>query len=569
MLTGREMGFEDYVRILRRRLHVIIWPALGCAALGYLITLFIAPEYTSTGLILIESPNVPASLVPAITTSDLFTRLATMEEQIESRSRLQPLIERYDLYKSERKGSMEDAVSDMRKDIEVKAETFEDNKKNGSSTGTLFNGQKQPLPGFSVAFTAESARLAQQVSNELVSMFMTENLRQHEQAAKGTTDFLSSQVAEAKRELDDESARLADFKRRNLGALPSDTQANLQVLASLNTQLAAISDQINRAQQNKAYEQSLVSQQEAAWNASAAAPDNSSLDLMKQQLTKMKDELTLDQTRYTDDYPDVIKLKKDIAELQKQIDAQSASSSTSSSAGTAGQTAQSGATAGPSPKADTKSVAAQSKTPPNPAAAPATPTPGGPTPASIQQLRAALKQDDIFIAGKIKQQDKLQQQMKSYEGRLQTSPTVEEEYNRLTLGHDAALKFYDTLLGSRDSSQMSVNMENQGQGETFVVLDPPDLPQSPSFPVWWQFALGGFAAGLAVGAAVALVFELGDKALRDERDVEYYLGLPTLTLVPSIGAGNGYRKNGQGRFRRRRKRRAIAAARDEAAKAPI
>jgi len=553
MAATRELGFEDYMKIARRRSRVILLPAIIGAALGYVVTLFLTPEYTSESLILIERPTVPENLVPAVTTDDLFTRLATMEEQIESRSRLQPLIERYDLYKSQRKGSMEEAIDEMRKAIKVKEQTFQD-------TNTR-NNSKQPIPGFSVDFTADNPHLSQQICTELTSMFMSENLQQHEQAAKGTTEFLSNQLAEAKRALDDQDAKLADFKSKNLGALPNDTQANLQVLASLNTQLVAISDQINRAQQNRAYEQTLLAEQESQWKSMSSSPGNAdAVALMQDQLGKMKDQLAIDQARYTDDYPDVVKLKKDIAQLQNKIDESSHPAAAAAPASAASGGASSTAAAKPG-STEPVHVAGPAAVPP------VTEAPSTPTPASIQQLRATLKQDDIFINQKTREQEKLQKQVRGYEARLQVSPAVEEEYNKLSLGHDAALKFYDTLLASHDQSQMSVNMETQQLGETFTILDSPDLPQEPSFPVWWQFVLGGLGAGLAIGVVIASIFELGDKSLRDEGDIEFYLGLPTLALVPSIGSENGAAKNGRHRFWQRRKPHALPASGTEAAKA--
>jgi uncharacterized protein involved in exopolysaccharide biosynthesis len=556
MAATRELGFEDYLKIARRRLRVILLPALVGAALGYVVTLFLTPEYSSQSLILIEQPTVPTNLVPAVTADDLFTRLATMEEQIESRSRLQPLIERYDLYRGDRKASMEQAIDKMRKAITVKEESFQDNN--------VKNNSKEPIPGFSVTFTADSPRLAQQICTELTSMFMSENLQQHEQAAKGTTDFLTNQLAEAKRTLDDQDAKLADFKSKNLGALPNDTQANLQVLASLNTQLVAVSDQINRAQQNRAYEQTLLAEQESQWKSMSSSPGTSdAIALMEDQLGKMKDQLAIDQARYTDDYPDVVKLKKDIAQLQKQIDETSHPSEAAVPAGPGSGAASSVANSKGAGPAESVHVAGPGTVPP------VTEAPKTPTPASIQQLRATLKQDDIFINQKTREQEKLQKQVRSYEARLQVSPAVEEEYNKLSLGHDAALKFYDTLLASRDQSQMSVNLESQGQGETFTILDSPDLPQTPSFPVWWQFVLGGLGAGLAIGVVVASIFELGDKSLRDEGDIEFYLGLPTLALVPSIGGENGAAKNGRHRLWQRRKPRGLPASKPQTAKASV
>src|SRR5215469_16572383 len=192
MIGNREMSFDDYSRILRRRLRLILVPAVAGAILGFLITLFIPAAYTSTSVILDELPSLPENLLQSSPNNDLFVRLATMQARIESRTRLQPLIERYDLFKSERKRSMEDAVEAMRKVISIKPVAV-----GGELMKT--SGKQPPLPGFSINYTSDSARLAQQVTTDLTAMFMSEDLQQSENNAKTTAQFLTNSLADAKR----------------------------------------------------------------------------------------------------------------------------------------------------------------------------------------------------------------------------------------------------------------------------------------------------------------------------------------------------------------------------------
>jgi len=532
MIGNREMSFDDYANILKRRLGLVIIPAVAGGVVGLLLTFIIPAQYTSTSLILDEQPTVPQDLIQSSPTSDLFVRLATMQERIESRTRLQPLIERYDLYKSERNKSMEDAVEAMRKDIVIKPVALQ-----GELLRT--SGKQLPLPGFSVNYTGDTARLAQQVTTELTSMFMSEDLQQNESMAKGTAQFLSNSLADAKRSLDEQNAKMEDFKRKNLGSLPDDQQANLQVLASLSTQLAAVTDQLSRAQLDKTYEQSLLTQQEATWHAVQTGDQSADVPSLQDQLVKMKASLAILQGRYTDDYPDVIKLKGNIAQLQQQIDAQKAAPQKSGTKNPASSTSNAPATA----YEPSGSQAASAKAAPAQGTEEAANSPLAP--ASIQELRARLKQDDALIQQRTKEQARLQEQVKAYESRVGVSPLVEEQYKQLSLGYDAALKFYNSLLASRDQSQMAANAQSNGQGEEFRLLDPASLPLVPSFPIWWQFLLGGLGGGLVLGFGLALILELRDKALRDERDVEFYLEIPTLAVVPAIEVrqigGNGTR----------------------------
>jgi polysaccharide chain length determinant protein (PEP-CTERM system associated) len=514
MLEHRELGFDEYLAILRRRLWVIIIPVLVGTVAGYLISFAPTPHYTSESLILIEQPKVPESFVKSVVTSDLTERLATMQEQILSRTRLQPIIERYGLYRNDlRRGApMEDLVDKMRTAVLVMPVEFANQTKRPGSKNA------QTVPGFRISFTAENARLAQQVCTELTSMFMEENLHQREQRAQGTTAFFHTQLEEAKRKLDDADAKLAEFKRRNIGALPDEQQTNLQVLATLSTRLGTATEELNRAHQDHTYTESMLNQQVQAWKASLPGNDSRTqvqTQTLEQQLTKLQEYLVGLEGRYTSDHPDVIKARADVAQLQRQI---------------AEQAAQ-------------KDKPAEVK-----------PAEASVEPAAIQQLRALLHGQDEQIRQKTAEQQRLQKQINSYEARLQVSPAVEQEFKNITRDYQMALEFYNSLLAKTNESEMSTDLERRQEGEQFQVLDSANLPQQPSYPIWWQFALGGLGAGLFIGLAIVLVQELRNKAIRDERDIELYLELPALALVPSIGKSSRSRLR---IFKRRRKQEVL------------
>src|SRR5207244_4366710 len=129
-------------------------------------------------------------------------------------------------------------------------------------------GQSSVL-GFQVGYTSSNSRQAQQVCNQLTSMFLEENLKAREQLAQGTTEFLSRQLEEAKHNLDEQDAKLAAFKRDHAGQLPGDEDSNFKMLMGLNSQLDANTQTINRAQQDKAFAESALAQQLSAWKASS------------------------------------------------------------------------------------------------------------------------------------------------------------------------------------------------------------------------------------------------------------------------------------------------------------
>ncbi|MBZ5561088.1 MAG: lipopolysaccharide biosynthesis protein [Acidobacteriia bacterium] len=501
MLGHRQLGFDDYLEILRRRWWIILIPAIvGCVG-TYLYSRTLANEYTSRTLVLVEQQKVPDTYVKSVVTGDITQMLGTMQEQILSRTRLQPIIEKFGLFKDQKgHAPMEDLVDRLRKSISV------------IPVKSLVSTSEGALPGFTITFTANDPRLAQQVCSEITSMFIEESLRLREQSAVGTTDFLKDQLDDAKRNLDAQDAKLADFKRKYMGSLPGNTQTDMNMLAGFTSQLDAVTSQLSRAQQDKTYQESLLAQQVAAWQASQK-PGEVHEDMLQLQLTALQAQLTAMQGHYTPDHPDVVKLKEDIAALKKRIADNTSTASTKDKPAQPAQPAQAASRLEPS---------------------------------AIQQLRFQLHQTEILIKEKTAEQVRLKQQLSTYQARLSMTPGVEQQYSELTRGYQTALQFYNDLLAKKNQSEMAMNLERRQQGQQFTIMDPADLPGKPSYPDRQEFAGAGLGVGLALGVGITLLLELRDKALRTEADVEHFLGLPTLATVPLI---NGWKEKGKRKAR--------------------
>jgi polysaccharide chain length determinant protein (PEP-CTERM system associated) len=507
MLGHREMTIDDYLAIARRRKWIILIPVLLCPIVTFVASLFITDEYTSRTLVLVEQQKVPDSIVQPVVGEDISQRLATMQEQIMSRTRLQPIIEKFNLYQGGANTMhMEDKVETLRRAITIEPVRSLTGPKGGA------------LPGFFITFTAGDPQLAQRVCAEITSMFIEENLRAREQRSQGTTDFLANQLAEAKRKLDETDAQLAQFKSKYFGSLPGQEQTNISMLQTLNSQLESANQAMARAQQEKTYAESLLAQQLAALESTPAGPGGvAQPDLLQAQMVALQNNLIAAQARYTDDHPDVIKLKKDIAKLQQEIDAQNRERATA-----------------PAPGTETRPVLRE-------------------TP-QIQQLRAQIQQANLTIQARSRDVSRLQGQIGLYQSRLSLSPAVEQQFKELTRDYTTALQFYNDLLAKEAQSKMATNLERRQQGEQFRVMDPANLPQSPSFPNRPLFAAGGLGLGLAIGIGISLLLEMKDKTLRTESDIKFFLQAPTLALIPISSEILNGKKSLWSRLRRKRAR---------------
>jgi uncharacterized protein involved in exopolysaccharide biosynthesis len=162
---------------------------------------------------------------------------------------------------------------------------------------------------------------------------------------------------------------------------------------------------------------------------------------------------------------------------------------------------------------------------------PATVRPDSP---QLQQLKAQLRGERQSLSLAKQEQNRIEQQVRTYEARIESSPMVEEQYKQITRDHETALQFYNTLLTKMNESSMATALEHRQQGEQFRVMDAPNLPDAPSFPNHLMFAGGGLASGLFLGLMLAGWLEYRDISLRNEGDVWAFTKLPTLAVISYV-----------------------------------
>ena len=478
MLGHRALTFEDYSAILKRRWWMVAIPAVILPVIAFASSYFVQPQYLSQTLVLVEQQKVPEDYVRPVVSEDLTGRLASMREQILSRARLMPIIERFNLY-GNGKMSMDDRIDITRKNIDIKPIHSEMARTGG-------------LPGFFISFTASDARTAQQVAGEITSLFVNENLRSRASSVEGTQEFLQGQLAEAKQNLDDQDAKLAAFEQKYMGKLPGEEAPNMNMMSSLNTQLDATTQALARMEQDKSYEEAMLAQQQSVAQTSergGAAPQAQQAEL--QGLLNEEADLT---KRYTDDYPDVAAVRRKIKDLRAEM-----------------------ASAPPPAPTAPVSVANRADSP------------------AVLQLRGQIRSLDQAIAQKRHEQGQISGQLKIYQDRISSSPMVQEEYKNLTRDYSTAQAFYDSLLKNVNQSKMATDLEKRQQGEQFKVMDEPNLPDEPSYPKRGVFLTGGLAAGLGLGLLLVAWIEYRDTALRSERDIWAFTKLPTLAVISLTG----------------------------------
>src|SRR5215469_9628235 len=397
MIENRVLTMDDYLAMLRRRLKVILIPTLLAPAIGFAISYAFPAKYTSRALVLVQDQKVPQGYVAPVVTQDLSQRVATLEQEALGADRLRPLIEKLNQQGVLHSSNIDATIDEIRDSVAVEPVEMvmvpNPVTSKGTSAKSGLTGPQRPpqIPGFNLDYTAATPREAQALCAGITDIILQENFKEREQVAQNTTNFLARQLDEAKRNLDDLDAKLADFKKKYIGQLPGDEETNLKLLAALNSQLDAYTQALSRAQQDKTYNESLLAQQLAIWNASSS---DASPETLQKQLAAAQANLLSLQGIYTDDHPDVIRAKKEVADLEKKLHEADAA-------------------------AAKPSAAATDKT-------------GVSEPPEIQQLRRQVHQDSDMIAQATREQKNLQDQIKLLQSRVALSPAVEQQYKQLT-----------------------------------------------------------------------------------------------------------------------------------------
>ena len=376
MARNGEISVTDAKRVLRKYWWILPLSTVVLGSLGYVATLVLPKKYTSETSVLVQQPIVSADYVKPVETDDLNMRLASMKAQVLSGPRLQPIIEKLNLYADQRATTtMDDLVGQLQKAVDVKL------------LEPMPGSYGRP-PGFHVAVTFNQPQVAQQICTEITSMFMEQNAQRRMDQSQKTTQFMGEQLQVAKAKLDEQDAKLAQFKRQYLGTLPEEEQSNLSLLTGMNTQLEAATQAVSRAQEDKAINETLLSQQEATWKATLnGGPQNP--DTMAQQLAAMQDQLSLMLLRYTPQYPDVLKLKSQIEALKRRMSED------------------------PGTKTPVDSSTARLH-----------------EPQQLQELRTRVKQDDLNIKDLTRRQNQIQEQIRVLQGASTSQPHGGREIQR-------------------------------------------------------------------------------------------------------------------------------------------
>ena len=325
---------------------------------------------------------------------------------------------------------------------------------------------------FKISFTTDNAQMAQKVTSRLTSLFIEEHLKTRGNQAATTSNFLTEQLEAAKQKLKEQDDRRRAFKMQNINQLPEQQTANFETLTDLRLQLQTTIAALGRAQQQRM-----------------------SLELsIGENLGRLQSEKSKLLTRYTARHPDVIRKDQEIARVTTLLE----------------------------------QLRTRSRGKETPLSGPAIDDP------ALNLLRNQVETNDLEAETLSKEERRLRAELAQYQNRLNLNPVREEQLAAILRDYDLYAQNVKDLQSKLLQAQQTTSVEEHQEGQQFRLVDPPTLPALPSSPQRLKINLGGLAAGIVIGLALAFLMDSRDRSFHSEKSLSQLFALPLVLSVPLL-----------------------------------
>jgi polysaccharide chain length determinant protein (PEP-CTERM system associated) len=487
VIPGKTYTPDELAGILwKGRWIVLLCFVLGSAAAAG-IAWYLPNQYMSDTLVLIIPQRVPENYVQNTVTTRIEDRITSLREQILARSRLERIIEEFNLYPEARKSlPMEDIIASMKPKVITR----------------VVRGD-----AFTVSFIGDSPELAQKVTERLSTLFIEENMRDRTVIAESTNQFLRTQLDAALQQLTESERSVEVYRRRYAGELPDQAASNLSAIQNSESQIQSLTESLNRDRDRRLQLERQIAEASTPEAEAAPAPlpqlpraANTPLT-PEQELEAADANLRSLQTKLPARHPDIVRARGTVERLRAQVAAQR-------------QAAPGPGNTTPAPRLTATEIARRNR---------------------LNALTAELQVLITQIQQKEANEERLRSTAQMYRARLEAAPIRQTELIALTRDYDTLQRQYQDLLKKYEDSKVAANMERRQISEQFRVLDPPRVPEQAYTPNRFLIRAAGAVFGLGLGIALVGLREFLNRSLRTASDVVACLDLPVLAALPMVG----------------------------------
>lgn len=521
---------RSLLRMLWRRKWYFLAPATLIGAGAVALILLLPPMYRSEATILIEQQDVPEDIVPSLVTDQVDRRLEVLKQRVLITGNLLEIAERYDLYPEERETLSRSALAGLMRrhiDTQTVVTEFNDPRTGRSGEATL---------AFEVGFTYRDPAKAREVTNELVSSFLSGNIESRRDVAEQTASFFTQERADLDAQIDAIEGELADFKTENRELLPEEATFKRQLLSNIDQELRTLESDLRTLRERQGF----LTTQLALTEEFEPRDDDLGGTTPESQLELLRAELATAEARYNAGHPDVVRLSREVRSLERVVGSRSGSSAF------AAQEAQLAAELGrleeryteehPDVARVRRELAAVRRAMADSAGRPAGRNATLSRNPAYVQLSSQLNSVEAEIAAIEEQRADLREERTTLQEQLARAPRVEREYTRLVRRLDNAIADREALADKEATVKLSGSLETQSVGERLRLIEPPTTPAGPSSPNKKLILALGLVLALSGGGVSAFLAEMLDRTVRSTNELVRILGDSPLVSIPVLSS---------------------------------
>jgi polysaccharide biosynthesis transport protein len=461
----------DYLAVLKRRKWNILVPIASILLISIIVAFALPPVYKATTTILIEQQDVPIDYVKSAVSTYAEQQMQIINQRIMSTTRLLEIINRLNLYPDLKDTMMtEEIIEKMRSDITLEPISVNvvDPKTGRPTAATI---------AFTISYQGKNdPGKVLQVDNVLASLFLEENSQVRERQANEVSKFLQDELTRVKSDLEHIDALIARFKEKHMNDLPELVQINMQSINDIERNIDLLNNQLSQLKEKEAYLKTQLANTPQAF-----------LETGRVRLNELKVKLVNLKHQFSDEHPDVIKTRAEIAELEGQLKATS---------GNQGK-----------------------ERPDNPAYI------------TLASQLTSAQSEIATVNGQIRD---LNIRLDDYKRRIELSPQVESQYKALLMERSNTQAKFDDLMRKHMESKVSQGLEEEQKGERFTIIDPARLPEIPYKPNRPAIILIGLVLGIGAGIGIGSFKEFTDTSVRDAGMLSQATSYPVLASIPVI-----------------------------------
>ncbi|MBK5400982.1 lipopolysaccharide biosynthesis protein [Pseudomonas sp. TH39(2020)] len=470
MASEYEMSFNDYLAIIKHHALLLIVSFVVILGVCIAVAISLPPTYESSGTILVESQQISPDLVAANNNTFADERIEVIRQRVMTREHLEGIIDKYNLFASQsRPLSVSEKIEEMRNAIVV------------SLVSAAVKGRGEVTIAFRLSFEHRQPEIANKVANELVTLFLDENIKQRTERASETTEFLTQEADKLRVELEALENRLADFKQAHSNALPEHQELRMNMLTRAETELKEVDRDYKTAREELRFNELELSAANAGLATKPGAP-GAAVD-KPQDLASLKAEYTRLQSLYTQAHPDVRAVKRKIAALEAGKGADGAAASVN---------------------------------------------------LDVAKAQARVSGAEARIKSLADQKQQILSKIAELEAQIIEAPQVERGLVTVMRDHDNARKKYEEIRTKEMSAKISESLEQENKAERFVLLESPLMPEKPVRPNRKKVVAMGFLLAPVGAGALVMLLEMMSQRVRGAQALAAVLGRRVLVSIPYI-----------------------------------